>query len=78
MRADDNEEKWDKLLKIKTSGRDDTQADQYAILMSRHLILFLSGWQIQDIFGKETRYLIMDVEKEEWIISCPIKQDVIR
>lgn len=29
MRADDNEEKWDKLLKIKTSGRDDTQADQY-------------------------------------------------
>ena len=29
MRADGNEEKWDKLLKIKTSGRDDTQADQY-------------------------------------------------
>lgn len=29
MRAEDNEEKWDKLLKIKTSGRDDTQADQY-------------------------------------------------
>lgn len=29
MRTEDNEEKWDKLLKIKTSGRDDTQADQY-------------------------------------------------
>lgn len=29
MRAEDNEEKWDRLLKIKTSGRDDTQADQY-------------------------------------------------
>lgn len=29
MRAEDNEEKWDKLLKIKTLGRDDTQADQY-------------------------------------------------
>lgn len=29
MRAKDNEEKWDKLLKIKTSGRDDTLADQY-------------------------------------------------
>lgn len=29
MRAEDNEEKWDKLLKIKTSGRDDTLADQY-------------------------------------------------
>ena len=24
-----NEYNWDKLLKIKTSGRDDTKADQY-------------------------------------------------
>ena len=25
----DNEIQWDKLLKIKTTGRDDTNADQY-------------------------------------------------
>lgn len=24
-----NEEKWDRLLKIKTAGRDDSHADQY-------------------------------------------------
>lgn len=28
-RIDENEERWDKVLKIKTTGRDDSQADQY-------------------------------------------------
>jgi len=28
-RIDENEERWDKILKIKTTGRDDSQADQY-------------------------------------------------
>ena len=26
-----DENKWDKLLKIKTAGRDDSQSDQYKI-----------------------------------------------
>ena len=29
MRADRNENKWDKLLQVKTMGRDDSHADQY-------------------------------------------------
>lgn len=28
-RIDENEDCWDKVLKIKTTGRDDSQADQY-------------------------------------------------
>lgn len=28
-RIDENEERWDKVLRIKTTGRDDSQADQY-------------------------------------------------
>lgn len=29
MKSDTNENRWDKLLQIKTMGRDDSQADQY-------------------------------------------------
>ena len=29
MKADKNEEKWDRLLMIRTTGRDDSHADQY-------------------------------------------------
>lgn len=28
-RIDENEERWDRVLRIKTTGRDDSQADQY-------------------------------------------------
>lgn len=45
--------------------------------MSQRLTLFLNGWRIPGIFGKEIPCLIMDAEKGEWIISYPIKQDVI-
>ena len=39
---DQNEVKYDKLLKIKTTGRDDSRADQYC----------WNGWLIVDIWGK--------------------------
>ena len=29
MKEDKNESRWDKLLNIRTMGRDDTHADQY-------------------------------------------------
>lgn len=29
MKQDKNEIRWDKLLKIRTTGRDDSKADQY-------------------------------------------------
>lgn len=29
MKEDKNEEKWDRLLRIRTTGRDDSHADQY-------------------------------------------------
>lgn len=35
-----NETQWDKLLKIKTTGRDDSRADHIDIHMSQRLIWY--------------------------------------
>lgn len=34
------ESQWDKMLKIKTTGRDDSHADAFVIHMSQHHIVY--------------------------------------
>ena len=51
-----NEDKWDRLLQIRTTGRDDTGADQYRYPYEPRLILYWRGWRIADISGKEIRF----------------------
>ena len=50
MKEDKNESRWDKLLNIRTMGRDDTHADQYR-------------YPYESVRG--IYCLIMAVEKEE-------------
>ena len=50
---DQNEVKYDKLLKIKTTGRDDSRADQYTVIhTSQRRTGCWNGWLIVDIWGK--------------------------
>ena len=57
MKEDKNESRWDKLLNIRTMGRD--------ALTNRRRILCWKGWQMQDISVRGIYCLIMAVEKEE-------------
>ena len=40
----DYETTWDKRLHINTTGRDDSNADEYRYPMSPHHTAFWSGW----------------------------------
>ena len=46
---DQNEVKYDKLLKIKTTGRDDSST---VIHTSQRRTGYWNGWRIVDIWGK--------------------------
>ncbi len=51
---DQNEVKYDKLLKIKTTGRDDSRSDQYCYPYEPTRTVYWNGWRIVDIWGKES------------------------
>ena len=53
---DQNEVKYDKLLKIKTTGRDDSRSDQYCY-----------PYEPTPYWGKRIICSTMDVEKAGWI-----------
>lgn len=67
MKEDKNESRWDKLLNIRTMGRDDTHADQYRYPYEPgRRILCWKGWQMQDISVRGNILLdLRAVEKEE-------------
>lgn len=62
-----NEDSWDRLLKIRTSGRDDTGSDQYKYPMSPRLIRYWKGLETAERSERKTQSLIMAAEKEGWI-----------
>ena len=69
-----NEKNWDNMLRIHTSGRDDSHADQYRYPYEPTPYCVLerlanSGW-----IRKGTHFWIMAVEKEESTFSCRIRR----
>lgn len=69
------ESQWDKLLKIKTTGRDDSRSDRYRYPMSRHPILSWKGWRTAAISGRGIRCLTMEPEKAAYASTCPTRPD---
>ena len=55
MREDKNETRWDKLLHIRTMGRDDSHSDQHRFPMNRHHIVCWNVWQMPVTSAKEIR-----------------------
>lgn len=72
-----NEDSWDRLLKIRTSGRDDTGSDRYKYPYEPRLIQYWKGLETVERSERKTRFLIMAVEKGVWISFCPIRPGVI-
>ena len=62
---DQNEVKYDKLLKIKTTGRDDSRSDQYCYPYEPTPYGVLERLAYCGYLGKKNH--LMDVEKAEWI-----------
>lgn len=60
-----NETKWDKLLRIKTSGRDDSRADEYiSYLMTVDELAFMDEIDCRELFDGENpreRIVIFEV-----------------
>ena len=56
---------WDKLLRIKTTGRDDST--------NRRHILSWNGWPAADTFPKEMYFWTMDAGKDGWTSTCLIR-----
>ena len=48
MNEEKNETRLDRLLAVRTTGRDDTNADQYRYPMNLRLIQFWNVWQTAD------------------------------
>lgn len=72
-----NENEWDKLLKIHTTGTDNTDADQYRYPYEPTPYSVLerlgnSGW-----IRKENTLLVNGAAKDGWIFFCPIRHAVI-
>lgn len=76
MKEDKNEARWDKLLRIRTMGRDDSGADQYRYPYEQLHIVCWSVWRIADGFERGIRFWIMAAGKGVWIFSYPIRRDV--
>ena len=67
-KMDQNELQWDKLLKIKTTGRDDSHSDQYHFPYEPTPYCVLE--RLANMY-----FWIMEPEKGVCAFSCPIRQD---
>ena len=76
MKEDKTEQRWDKLLHIRTSGRDDSHSDQYRYPYEQHHILYCNALRIPGIFESTICCWIMAAEKGGWISFCPGRPDV--
>ena len=68
-----NENTWDKLLQIKTTGRDDSNSDQYHYPYEPTPYSVLERLANSGLIRKKMCFWIMDAEKGVWIISFPIR-----
>ena len=69
----DHENTWDKLLKIKTSGRDDTNADGYRYPYEPTPYCILERLAASTFSVKRMLFWIMDAEKGVLISFCLIR-----
>ena len=76
MNEEKNETRWDRLLAVRTTGRDDTNADQYRYPYELRLIQFWNVLANSGLIRKETHCSTTAAEKEELIFLCHIKPDV--
>lgn len=67
MKEDKTEQHWDKLLHIRTSGRDDSHWISTDIPMSQHHILYCNALRIPGISESTICCWIMAAEKDAWI-----------
>lgn len=75
MKQDKNEIRWDKLLKIRTTGRDDSKADQYRYPYEPTPYSVLERLANSGLIRKNNTLMIMDAAKEELIILWHIRQN---
>lgn len=73
-----NETQWDKLLKIKTTGRDDSRADQYRYPYEPTPYMVLERLANSGLIRKIILCSTMEPEKDEYVFICPTKQDAKR
>ena len=69
-----NENTWDKLLKIKTSGRDASNSDQYSYPYEPTPYRVLERLGNSGLISKKMLSWIMAVAREEWISFLLIKR----
>lgn len=77
MKADKNEQNWDKLLHIHTMGRDDSRSDQYRYPYEPTPYSVLERLENTGYIRKEIPCWIMAAERAGWISSCLIRLGVI-
>lgn len=68
-----NETQWDKLLKIRTTGRDDSHADQYRYPYEPTPYCVLERLANSGMIGSKIRYWIMGQGKGASVFICPIR-----
>ena len=76
MKEDKTEQRWDKLLHIRTSGRMILTRISTDIPTSQHHILYCNALRIPGISESTICCWIMAAEKGGWISFCPGRPDV--
>ena len=64
-----NETQWDKLLKIKTTGRDDSRSDQYRYPYEPTQYCVLERLANNGLITKKMCFWIMVQERDEYVLS---------
>ena len=72
---DQNETQWDRLLKIKTTGRDDSHSDQYRYPYEPTQYCVLERLAHSGLIGKKMCCLIMEPERGASVFICLIRHD---
>ena len=71
-----NEIQWDRFLKIRTSGRDDSHADQYRYPYEPTAYVVLERLANSGLIRKNNTLLDYGPAREESVFTCPIRQGV--
>lgn len=73
---DQNETQWDRLLKIKTTGRDDSHSDQYRYPYEPTQYCVLERLAHSGLIGKKNVLLdYMEPERGASVFICLIRHD---
>ena len=71
-----NETQWDRFLKIRTSGRDDSHADQYRYPYEPTAYVVLERLANSGLIRKNNTLLDYGTGKGRVCFTCPIRQGV--